>query len=85
MATPEGKDTITDCGEKLLRLFRAQQKTHGYKGCECKTCKTDMVTAFKVLVMQEGLPIGEENEEARKARIQRVHDELIKEGGIIPH
>ncbi len=34
-------------GEKLLVLFRQEQKKNGNIGCTCNDCIEDMETAFK--------------------------------------
>ena len=52
------REFIVECGERLLTVFREEQKTHGNVGCVCGECKRDMIKAFERLREEKDLNIG---------------------------
>ncbi len=51
------REFIVECGERLLTLFRQEQKTHRNIGCMCDGCKKDMVEAFEKLCGEKWLEV----------------------------
>ena len=50
MLTERREEVLMACGQRLLRLFRKQQKARGNVGCAClacPACQIDMVAALK--------------------------------------
>lgn len=49
------REFVIECGERLLVLFREEQKTHGNVGCVCEGCKKDIIKAFERLCKEKDL------------------------------
>ena len=52
-------NVFTECGNRLLELFRQQQATHRNVGCRCQGCRDDIMKALEAIVKEGKFQIRE--------------------------